>query len=334
MSRANLPLLKGSLILLVALGLTAFRVTAQQPPETFSHPPTSFSAEDDKFPNAVPLPDCVRHLLSSDERVVNTLKYEQLSPEQLPANWFTASEQDLGQTNGKYLLVMGANVMRGANINPFWILRRTANSCDLLLSLGAHDLEVLTTRTNGLPDIRIAASTAVRYFENQYSFDGRNYQMVKRTSQPIGEEIPHSLSGFETRKPFVQVAGQSPDPIVCEARAWLWRQWWLEKPSYLKVTLYSKEGDETTTTYFIRKLGGDLQVMIQTHRILVDRVPHSGARHPTVEDEVVVAADVERRLALKNSPDRKTNVPENQEASPDSYELYFNDDSGNDVAIL
>jgi hypothetical protein len=74
--------------------------------------------------------------------------------------------------------------------------------------------------------------------------------------------------------------------------------------------------------------------MIQTHRILVDRVPHSGARHPTIEDEIVLAVDVKRRLALKDNPDRKTNVPEDQEASPDSYELYFNDDSGNNVVIL
>ena len=53
-----------------------------------------------------------------------------------------------------------------------------------------------------------------------------------------------------------------------------------------------------------------------------------------VEDEMVVAVDVERRLALANNPDRQTVVPEGQEASPDTYELYFNDESGNNLAIL
>ena len=102
----------------------------------------------------------------------------------------------------------------------------------------------------------------------------------------------------------------------------------------MKLTLHSKEGDETTTTYFIRKIGKSMDVAIQTHRIVVDRVPNSGDRHRVVEDEMVVAGIVERHLALKDIPDRKANVPENQEASPDSYELYFNDDSGNNLAIL
>jgi hypothetical protein len=92
--------------------------------------------------------------------------------------------------------------------------------------------------------------------------------------------------------------GQNPETIVNESRAWLWQQWWHEKPSYLKITLYSLEGDETAICYFIRKTGQQLEVVIQTHRELVDRVPHPGSRHPIVEDEMVVAVDVERRLAF------------------------------------
>jgi hypothetical protein len=74
--------------------------------------------------------------------------------------------------------------------------------------------------------------------------------------------------------------------------------------------------------------------LIQIHKVLVDRIPHPGTRLPTVEDEIVVATDVERRLALKDNPDRTTNVPEGQEVAPDLYELYFIDDSGNNVDIL
>jgi hypothetical protein len=325
---------RGTLVLLVGAFMPVWGNTAQEPQETFSHPPTSFSAEDDKFPHAVPLPDCVRRLLANDDHVANTLNYEHLSREQLPADWFTASEQKLAQGDETYLVVMGAGMMRGANINPFWVFRQSTKYCDLLLSAGAHDLEVLKTKTNGLPDVKIAAATAVLYFESEYTFDGHSYQVVKRASQPIGEEIPRNLSDLETRKPLVQGVGQNPDPILCEARAWLWRQWWLEKPSYLRAVLHSKEGDETTTTYFIRRIGSQLDVMIQRHRVLVDRVSHAGARRPTIEDEIVIAADVERRLALKDNPDRTKSVPEGQEAPPDSFELYFNNDSGINVAIL
>jgi len=77
-----------------------------------------------------------------------------------------------------------------------------------------------------------------------------------------------------------------------------------------------------------------LQILIHTHQIVVDRSPHSGVRYPMVEDQIVVATDVERRIALKDNPDRKASIPESQEAPPDTYELYFSDESGNNLAIL
>jgi len=334
MNRIGILLCRVSLLLLLVAALAVFCTNAQQSHKAVPHPLISFSAEDDKFAHAVPLPDCVRRLLASDEHVINTLKYEQLPAEQLPADWFTASRTELGAHSGAYYVVMGAGVMRGANINPFWIFQRSPKSCNLLLSVGAHDLAVLKTSTNGLRDIEISALTAVRYFQTRYKFEGHSYQVAKRTSQPIGEETPRDLSKFETRAPLVQGVGLNPETIVKEARAWLWQQWWHEKPSYLKITLYSIEGDETTISYFIRKTGQRLEVVIQTHRDLVDRVPHPGNRHPIVEDEMVVAVDVEQRLALANNPDRKTVVSEDQEASPDTYELYFDDESGTNLAIL
>ena len=333
-SRMSFPLNRGSLILLLTLALCAFRTSAQQLPEPFSNPPSLFSAEDDKFPHAVALPDCVRQLLASDKDVTIRLEHQHLSPEQLPADWFTASEQDFGHGNGAYLVVMGASVMRGANINPFWIFRQSPKACDLLLSVGAHDVKVLGTRTNGLPDLKTDAMTAVYYFENRYTFDGRKYEVVERRSQPIGVEIPRNLSRFATRKPLVQAVGQNPEPILSEARAWLWRRWLLRRQSDLKVTLHSKEGDETTTTYFMRRTDDHLEVIIQVHRILADRAPHSGARRPLVEDEILVATDIERRLALEGNLERRTKLPADQGASPDSYELHFSDESGNNVAVL
>jgi hypothetical protein len=128
--------------------------------------------------------------------------------------------------------------------------------------------------------------------------------------------------------------GQAPGPILNQARGWLWQQWWLEKPSYLKVTLHAREGDQTTTEFFICKTGERLDVLIHTHRIATDRAPHPGVRLPVVEDEIELAAGVERRWALANNPDRKTEVPENQEASPDTYELCFMDEAGSTVDVL
>jgi hypothetical protein len=322
------------LVLLVGTS-AVFCTDAPQVQENSPHSQVSFSAEVDKFEHAVPLPDCARSLLARDGHVLNVLKYEQLLPEQLPSDWFTATETELGRSNEKYLVVMGEGMMRGANINPFWVFRGLSNSCNLVLSVGALDLEILKTRTHNLHDIEATAVFAGRVHQIRYEFDGNEYQVGERSSQPIGEEHPpRNLSGFETHKPLIQDLGQTPEPILDEARAWLWHQWWLEKPSCLKVTLHSKEGDETTTTYFVRKAAGNLQMVIQKHQILVDRVPHSGDRHPIVDDEMIVAADVERRWALQNNPNRETEVPEGQDVPPDSYELYFNDELGENVFIL
>jgi hypothetical protein len=177
-------------LLFLVIGITVPHATAQQPQSAVPHPSTSFSAEDDRFPDAVPLPDCVRRLLASDRNVAPSLEYQHLSPGQLPESWFTASKRDLRQSAGTYFIVMGAGLMRGANINPFWIFLRRAESCSLLLSVGAHDLEILKTTTNGLPDVRVTSSTAVQYFEGLYRFNGRSYQEIKRRSQPIGKEFP------------------------------------------------------------------------------------------------------------------------------------------------
>jgi hypothetical protein len=119
-----------------------------------------------------------------------------------------------------------------------------------------------------------------------------------------------------------------------EARGWLWQQWWLEKPPRLSVTGHSKEGDVTTTDYFIRKTGERLDVLIHTHRNGADCVPHPGIRLSEVANEIKVAADVERRWALANNPDRKTAVPENEEVEPDMYELYFLDEVGEKLAVF
>src|SRR5579862_9175768 len=171
--RMDLLLCKGSLIPLLAVGMAAFCTPAQQQwPKKFSNPPTSFSAEDEKFPGAVSLPDCVRRSLASNEHVLDALEYNRLSPEQLPADWFTASAQKLAQSKGTYFVVMGAGQLRGANINPFWIFWQHPKSCDLVLAIGAHDVDILKTKTNGLPDIRVLSATAVRWFEDQFSFDG------------------------------------------------------------------------------------------------------------------------------------------------------------------
>src|SRR5260370_8896806 len=131
MNRIGIQLCRVSLLLLLVAATAVFRAIAQQSRESVPLSKISFSSEDDKFADAVPLPDCVRQLLATDEHVVNTLEYEQLPAEQLPADWFTASRTELGEHSGTYFVVMCAGVLRGPNIYAFWLFERSPQSCNL-----------------------------------------------------------------------------------------------------------------------------------------------------------------------------------------------------------
>lgn len=158
----------------------------QESSEPYSHPPTSFSAEDSKFPDEVPLPSCARTSLAADEHVASLLKHQNLSTQDLPSDWFTASRQSLSAEAGDLIIVMGTGLMRGANVNPFWVLRVRKNSCSMLLSTGAHDLMIFKHKANGLPDIKTFAVTATTTSERLYRFNGNQYTLLQSKSYPNG----------------------------------------------------------------------------------------------------------------------------------------------------
>jgi hypothetical protein len=119
-------------------------------------------------------------------------------PEQLPAEWFVASEIHLGGPNEIDLIVLPRLApskppteksdnacLVGANIDPFWILRKTSQGYDLILSMSAHDLATLTTRSNGHRDIRVFSMTAINITTADFKFDGKRYRFRRARSKPI-----------------------------------------------------------------------------------------------------------------------------------------------------
>ncbi len=334
MNRVALLLCRVGLLFLPATFPATILTGAQQPSKVGHSFQRSFGMEDEKFDHPVALPSCVRVLLGRDRDVSNVLESSHLSPEELSADWFRASEIGRDQSNRRVMVVMGVGQMLGASTAPIWIFRWSAKSCDLLLSWDAQGLEVLKTKTNGLDDIEIATAKLYGSFQGTFKFNGQKYQQVERVIQQTGEEIPTDLSGYETRRAALPPVKDRSVLTAVEARGWLWRQWRLGKPSRLRVTAHSKEGDVTTTDYYIRKTGERLDVLIHRRRVQTDRVPHPGIRLPKTEDEIEVATDVERRWALADKPDRETEVPENEDAAPDTYELYFLDEGGGKVDVF
>jgi hypothetical protein len=318
-----------SLVFLGAIGLAGVPANAQQ-----ANSPAAFSSEEDSLPGAVALPECARTWLARDAHVSLGLDRLQLSLAQLPSSWFVAGVVNLGKPNEKLLVVMGTGELRGANISPFWILRWSGQSCDLLLATAAHHLEFLDRKTHGLPDVQIGFASTGNTSEHQYKFDGRAYMEADDACRPEQTERFNTIEGNNPQMFLFQRSGHSTENLLCEGRDWVWQKWVQKKPFTLKIKLFSKEGEQTSLSYSDIMTDGRWQIGILVHKEVVDEGTHPGASHRVVKDELIVAVAVQRRFARKGGPDRTRVVPEGEFVPPDTYELHFLDEAGKDVAAL
>jgi len=319
-----------SLVFLCAVGLAGVPANAQQ-----TNSPATFSSEEDSLPGAVALPECARTWLARDAHISHQLDHLHLSLAQLPDAWFAAGAVNLGKPNEKLLVVMGTGrEVRGANTSPFWILRWSGQTCDLLLATAAHDLEFLDTKTHGLPDAQIAFASTGNTSEHQYKFDGRAYMEADDACRPEQAEHFNTIEGKNPQMFLFQRPGHSTENLLCEGRDWIWRKWEQKKPFDLKVKLFSKEGEQTSLSYSDIMTDGRWQISILVHKEVVDESAHPGASHRVVKDELILAVAVQRRFARKGDPDRTKVVPESESVPPDTYELHFLDEAGKDVAVL
>lgn len=102
----------------------------------------------------------------------------------LDASWFAASEVTLRRDEPQGLVVKAEKGCLGANIDPFWVFRRTSDGYDLVLSESALYLKVLNTRTNDYRDIELSAVVeAGKYVVYlKYKFRNGMYRLSSRRS--------------------------------------------------------------------------------------------------------------------------------------------------------
>jgi hypothetical protein len=316
-------------VFLGATSLATLQANAQQ-----ANPPAVFSSEEDSLPGGVALPECARTWLARDARVSLRLDGLNLSLAQLPDAWFVAGAVNWGQPNEKLLVVMGEDGLVGANISPFWILRWSGQSCDLLLATAAHHLEFLKTKTHGLPDVQIGFASTGNTSVHQYKFDGHVYMVADDACRPEQAERSNAFEGRNPQMFLFQGPGHSTENLLCEGRDWVWRKWEQKKPFTLEIKLFSKEGEQTSVTYSDIMTDGRWQIDILMHKAVVDESAHPGASHRVVKDELIFAVAVQRRFVRKGDPDRTRIVPESESVPPDTFELHFLDEAGKDVATL
>jgi hypothetical protein len=143
------PMIISCVILIAVVQSNAQRAAPQQSPEQ-----VSFSAEDGQVKRPVPLPVTVKAMLSNDEIVKQTLEYEHITSDKLPAEWFLASEVRLAGASERDLVVIATGHLAGANVTTFWIFRPNGDRfIPILNAAPAHDLKILGTRSNGYRDL-------------------------------------------------------------------------------------------------------------------------------------------------------------------------------------
>jgi hypothetical protein len=158
---------------------------------------SQFSTETDVVPIQHPkdLPEDALQVLRNDRVILNCARTAKMLPDEVPASWFVASEIHLDGSVEEDLIVQGRDLrlspapnrcLMGANVAPFWVLRKTQAGYSLVLSVSAHDLRVLGTKSKEFRDIEVFAMTAVAGYSATYKFDGEKYQVSRTDSKPLG----------------------------------------------------------------------------------------------------------------------------------------------------
>src|SRR5258708_12910473 len=79
----------------------------------------------------------------------------------------------------------GNGCLYGANIGPFWVVRKTPRGYQMLLSVSTLGLSVLRSRTNGYRDVSAGAIVSGKAVFVIYKFSGRRYRRFKTRVEEI-----------------------------------------------------------------------------------------------------------------------------------------------------
>jgi hypothetical protein len=131
---------------------------------------------------------------------INCLNGHNIAPELIPASWFAASEIYLDGPEEVDLIVQpnlpkivahevpldkAAGCLLGANVGPFWVIRRNPSGrYGLLLETYALGLEVRDSRTNFYRDIQTVVSTATTTTTIVYKMAVAQYQIAEKKTEP------------------------------------------------------------------------------------------------------------------------------------------------------
>ena len=135
------------------------------------------------------VPDEVLQILRDNlgRGVVNCIENDAgLTPQQVPASWFVASEIHLDGRGEVDLIVRPQDMIQSQSLNrclfgahavPFWDIGQIGSKYELLFNALADGLRILNSRRNGYRNIQIWSLTAVTLTTSTLKFDGYQYRL-------------------------------------------------------------------------------------------------------------------------------------------------------------
>jgi hypothetical protein len=325
------------LFLVVLLNVLVSGAVGQEAKKAVPAEQTSFGSEEEQFEHPVPLSKAARIAIASEQSVADVLKDEGLSADNLPDDWFTASEVHLSGSADPDLVVMGAHFGRGAYTAAFWVLRKLQDGYSVVFRTDTHSLELQNKKTNGLCNILTGLGTLRGIYTDEYAFDGKTYKIVKRTSEPNGYTSNVNVDSYKNRKGFVQLRGQNQEKLLAEARNWIWTQWQSRATAYVRLSTQDDDGEEHDCSFFIEKGSedGEMQITLKIHEIVWDQDSPAGPRYMITQDDIFVAVDLQRIEPPGGDGDESARVYSlKEEVSAWKYRLRFLDYEKDMVRIL
>jgi hypothetical protein len=101
------------------------------------------------------------------------------------ARLFKAVVIHLGGPKEIDYVVLGESPMGGADATWFWIVRYDQSHPKVIFFTFANGFEILSTRTNGYPNIHSAAFAGGVKYTNIYHYDGQRYILAHKYQKEI-----------------------------------------------------------------------------------------------------------------------------------------------------
>jgi hypothetical protein len=153
--------------------------------------PLSFSSEDQAVADFVQLPQSVLALLLNDKEDfrngsplnLHCEDREEAGPELRPE--ILCRKLTLSSHAGTDYLVIGVGNLRGAHVVPFWLFHQDENGASLLFKTRSDQIEIMSKRFNGYPEVRSTwiQGAGALIVTNSFRFDGKAYVQFRKEKQ-------------------------------------------------------------------------------------------------------------------------------------------------------